>query len=164
MTRDNDRSLTRTDAALLRLRRFWDVPASRPAGAESPDEHVELSTVLVVEAVGRGGEQASNAGEGDGDVTVGTVAAAVGVAASTASRLVERAIAAGAVRRRPSTTDARRAALTLTTAGEELRARSQHFRVNRLAELVQDWPATDRETFATLLERFADEVARERAR
>lgn len=163
MTRDDDRSLTRTDAALLRLRRFWDVPRTRPAWTGSPDEHVEhveLSTVLVVEAVGRG----ARGGTGAGDVTIGTVAAAVGVEASTASRLVERAIAAGTVQRRPSTADARRAALTLTPAGEELRARSRQFRVRRLADLVQDWPEKDRDTFATLLERFADEVARERAR
>jgi DNA-binding MarR family transcriptional regulator len=155
-----DVALTRMDEALLRLRRFWDLPRAGSAD-EAGGDPVELSTVLVVEVIGRAG----GAGHGAaGDLTIGAVGAAIGVEASTASRLVERAVAAGAVQRRSSAADARRVALTLTPAGEALRERSRAFRTGRLAGLLEDWSDADRATFVALLERFADEVARERGR
>lgn len=149
MTRAQERpDLLRIDDALIRLRRLWqghDSPAglSRQSGAG-----VEMSTVLVTDAVHRG----LHDGE---DVSVAHVAARLDVTHSTASRLVERAVAAGMVSRSRAADDHRRVTLRVTADGERLVRRSVQFRVRYLRALLHDWSDADVATFATLLARFA---------
>jgi DNA-binding MarR family transcriptional regulator len=130
----------RIDGALVRLRRLWS-PARRRADARG---EVEMSSVLVVEAVARLGAP-----------SVGDVARFADVERSTASRLVDRAVAAGLVAAAPAAGDARRRALRLTPHGEELRREAVAARTAWLRERLEGWPADDVETFARLLERFA---------
>jgi DNA-binding MarR family transcriptional regulator len=95
-----------------------------------------------------------------GEVTVGAVAERLEIDPSTASRLVGHAIDAGLVSRRPSPTDARRANLQLTEAGERVKQVSHRFRMAYLANLMEDWAEEEKAEFARLLTRFTDAVAR----
>jgi DNA-binding MarR family transcriptional regulator len=135
----DEHELDRIDHAVLRLRRFVTAPAS----LEHRGRRVEASTVLVVDAVRR-----------LDSITVGDVAAAVGVTHSTASRLVARAVAAGAVRRRPSSNDPRAADLSVTDAGRRLHDSARRHRFTILESLTGGWSDDDRRTFAELLDRF----------
>ncbi|GEP39195.1 hypothetical protein NPS01_28580 [Nocardioides psychrotolerans] len=140
--------LKRLDVALLALRRFADAPASSGGSTlVHGSERVEVSTVLVVDAVARRG-----AGE---ECSISTVAEELRVAHSTASRLIDRAVRVGMVRRTRSSTDPRRTVLTLSTAGWQLQRDAIAFRTGRLQELLTDWTADEVTTFTQLLERFA---------
>ena len=138
------------DGALVRLRRLWSAP--RRMLIDDAGQHVEMSSVLVVEACAIG------AGRGI-EVGINDVAEFADVAPSTASRLVDRAVRAGLVHRTSSAADLRRSALTLTPAGEALRNRAVTTRMAWLATVVDDWNDTDLGTLAGLLQRFADSVA-----
>jgi DNA-binding MarR family transcriptional regulator len=145
MRRSGAGDLARVDHALLRLRRMWDAPR----GITHEGGVVEGSTLLVCLAVT----------DAAGAVGVAEVAEALGVAPSTASRLVARAADAGMVTREVSTTDPRRAALELTPAGIRLVGASRRYRAARLARLLVDWPSRDIAALADLLTRFADAFA-----
>lgn len=138
------------DEALVRLRRLWT--ASRAHVVDDLGRRVEMSSVLVLEAAAR-------AGSDTGEVTVGDVAAFLDVEPSTASRLVDRAAAAGLVRRTTSAVDARRTALEPTGAGRALRARATTARLGWLGGVVADWPHEDVHALGSALTRFADGVA-----
>ena len=144
----SDGDLERLDVALLALRRFADAPAPRRGSSLAHgSERVEVSTVLVVGAVARRGT-----GE---DCSIGTVAEELRVAHSTASRLIDRAVRAGMIRRTRSGTDPRLSILTLSAAGEQLQRDAITFRTGRLEALLADWTAEEVTTFTQLLERFA---------
>jgi DNA-binding MarR family transcriptional regulator len=146
MSRPGD--LERLDAALMRLRRLWTAPRTQ-AGMRAGDEPVELSTVLVVDALARGPEQ---------HLGVADVAERLDVTPSTASRLVDRAVAAGMVERRVAPDDARRADLLLTDAGSALHERARSFRTRYLDSVLAAWPQSDITTLADHLDRFARAV------
>ena len=142
--------LDQLDTALIRLRRLWVSGAQRAAFRRAVRVPVDMSVVLVADAVARGPE---------GEVTVGTAAERLDVEPSTASRLVDRAVAAGCVSREADAGDSRRTTLSLTPEGRELAAAAEAFRHAYLERLLGSWPAEDRAAFARLLARFADEVA-----
>lgn len=95
--------------------------------------------------------------------TVGWVADWLGVEASTASRLVHGAITAGLVDRDAVTGDRRQVSLRLTDAGGTLVRDAKRYQRQIFDELTATWDQTDRETFARLFLRFADEVMRRTA-
>ena len=138
------------DEALVRLRRLWT--ASRAHVVDDLGRRVEVSSVLVVEALGRAGRDAA-------EVTVGDVAGFLDVEPSTASRLVERAAAAGLVVRTASRVDGRRAALRLTDDGRALRERATAARLRWLGGVIGNWPGEDVHALAAALSSFADAVA-----
>lgn len=142
--------LAALDAALLRLRRLWATPSMKGQLNARLEVDVEMSTVLVVEAVQRV--------SAEGEVSISDVAVRLSVEASTASRLVERAAVAGMVRRRPSSSDARRVSLELTADGEGLAQRAVAFRTEFLRSVLDGWSAADRHQLAALFTRFADAV------
>jgi len=139
--------LARVDVALMRLRRLWAAPPAR-SGLRA-DDGVEMSTVLVVDALARDTGAA---------LGVADVAHRLDVAPSTASRLVERAVAAGVVERRADPDDARRAILYLTEAGQALQRRARAMRAGYLARILRGWPAADVASLADHLDRFAASV------
>ena len=147
-----DPALADIDTALLSLRHLWAAPA---AGQLAGAGKVELSTVWIVDALARAEAQ------GIGERSVGELAASLDIAHSTASRLVDRAEAAGMVRRGRSATDARQVTAALTGAGRLLAAESLAFRTTYLFHLTADWSAAERRTFARLLARFAAAAAAE---
>jgi DNA-binding MarR family transcriptional regulator len=85
---------------------------------------------------------------------IGDVARALAVDGSTASRLVDQAVAAGYVARLPGRTDRRRARLEVTTEGAKLGARVQEIRRRWLADLTAGWSEDEVTTLAELLHRF----------
>lgn len=141
--------MERLDAALLALRRFAQPPSTADRGTKSSpgSNRVELSTILVVDAVARLDPVE--------DCSIGAVAGALQVAHSTASRFVERAVQAGMISRGRSSTDPRRTLLSLTVAGRRLQREAVGFRTGRLEGLLAEWPAADVTTLTNLLERFA---------
>jgi DNA-binding MarR family transcriptional regulator len=145
----------RLDAALLSLRRLTNAPAARPQVTHG-DRPIEFSTMLVVDAIAR----LSGPGE-QHEVSVVSVASALQVTPSTASRLVERAVTSGMASRAASGVDPRRASLSLTADGHALHADAVAFRTGRLRALLEDWSDDDIATFTGLLERFADRVRTE---
>jgi len=141
------RDLVRLDAAILDLRRLTAVPVRSPTVRHSA-VLIEVSTVLVVEAVSR----ATEAGR---QCSIGDLAVAMQVAHSTASRLVDRAVRAGMVTRDRSLADPRRTVVALTDEGLRLRREAVRFRTGRLRDMLADWSASEVATLARLLERFA---------
>lgn len=140
------------DEALIRLRRLFGGSTTAAELRRDAGSGVELSTVLVADAVDRGSRATGSVGVGD----VGTL---LDVAPSTASRLVDRAVAAGMVRRGPAV-DGRRCTLTLTPDGRDLVRRATAYRTDHLREVLADWAAADVDTLAALLSRFASTVRR----
>lgn len=127
--------------ALFRLVRFW----ARRWINESVDDHAV--DVLVLEAI--------DAAAGHGPVSVGDVAAEIGMDRSGASRFVSAAVGRGHVARTASTADARRAELTITDQGAALLTAARRWQRDVFVDLVADWPAADAERFAGYLQRLA---------
>jgi DNA-binding MarR family transcriptional regulator len=144
---DADPVLADLDAALIGLRRLWAAP---PRLADPTLGQVEMSTIWIVDALDRMAEHP--------EVSVADLATAIDVAHSTASRLVDRAEAAGCVQRHPSATDSRRTAVTLTPTGRTLATVARHARTTYLAQVTTDWSDEQRATLAELLTRLADAV------
>jgi DNA-binding MarR family transcriptional regulator len=95
----------------------------------------------------------------DDEAGVGDVATWLGVDASTASRLVDRAVALGYLDRGVSSGDRRRTALTVTAAGADILERAVEVREALLGELTAGWSDDDVRTLADLLERLARRVS-----
>jgi DNA-binding MarR family transcriptional regulator len=141
--------LAALDAGLMRLRRLWTAPRTHDGMRADLGDGVELSTVLVVDAI---------AGA-RGPCGVVEVAERVDVAPSTASRLVERAVQAGMVERQPSPSDGRRAALQLTTRGQALHEAACAFRVGYLGRILDGWAPDAVAELARGITALADAVA-----
>lgn len=155
------------DDALVRLRRLWS--PGRSAALDAEGRVVEMSSLLVIEAIARhdGATQQDGPLRRDGvpqrdglprPARVGDVAAFCDVEASTASRLVDRAVRSGLVQRAPSPSDSRRTELTLTDAAHTIRERATTFRTGWLASVLADWSPDDVTVFAAALTRFASSV------
>ena len=139
------------DDALIALRRLWLHPARRRRFLAELGEPIELATLRTLRAIDLAG--------GD-EPSVGDVAAALVVDASTASRLVDQAVSGGYVSRRPSPSDRRRSVLELTTEGADVLERATKVRERLLAEVTADWPAEDVATLAALLQRLHHDFER----
>ena len=135
---------------------MWSGPRVRDSVRVGVGQQVELSTVLVVDAVCRDAPP--------GGVSVVQVAESLDVAPSTASRLVDRAVAAGMVQRRPKGADARRAVLRPTAAGRALQRKALRFRTGYLADVLRDWSPAEVAGLAQVLDRFAQAVDTKGAR
>ncbi len=139
----HDDSLRSIDESLIHLRHLW----SAPPRLDDPNlGSIEMSTVWVVDTLLRCP---------DAQQTISQIAEAMGVAQSTASRLVARAEAAGTVTRLTDPQDARRVTVSTTQSGEALAAAGLNFRLQKLTDATVDWSQEDRTRFAELLARFA---------
>ena len=115
--------------------------------------HIVYATVLVVDAIHR-----LQVTQPHSEVTVAGVAERLDVAASTASRIVDRAVTASKVTRRTSALDPRRVALALTPHGQTLLIEASAFRRSYVALVLEGWTKAEVDTFAQLLDRFATAV------
>lgn len=86
-----------------------------------------------------------------GSMTVADLAAELGVAASTASRMCDRLVMKKLVRRAVDRSDRRRVRLTLQAAGRELIAASSKRRKQQIAQLVRTIPIEERARLSTAL-------------
>lgn len=185
-----DPLLAEIGGAVFQLRRVWSRPdMMRKVREQTGSQPLQASNLMVVHAIahltgetheaqaretqarevraregkareGKAREAQAREAEALGEVTVGAVAERLEIDPSTASRLVGHAIDAGLVSRRPSPTDARRANLQLTEAGERVKQVAHRFRMAYLANLMEDWAEEEKAEFARLLTRFTDAVAR----
>lgn len=142
-----DPALADLDAALIGLRRLWATPPRLPDPALGV---VEMSTIWIVDALARLDHLP--------EVTVADVAAAMDVAHSTASRLIDRAETARCVSRHRSATDTRCTVVAATPAGQALAGVARTARTDYLAALTADWTADQRRALADLLSRLAHAV------
>lgn len=141
---DASRSLFRLGRAFGRLPR-------RDLLEEGAGRIPELSAIFVVQAV-EAGEAAG------GEVTIGDVAARLGVDPSTASRLVAQTVEAGYLRRIPAQSDRRATALELTEEGRALGKDAARFQRAVFDAATTGWPDEERQAFARLFVRFADAI------
>jgi len=132
------------DAALVGLRRLWEHPAIKRRFQELLGRPVELSLVRTLRAI----EQELD------EPGVRHVAECLAVDRSTASRLVDQAVAAGCVTRETSARDRRACVLALTDQGIDLLSDVTAVRAKLLAELTDGWSADDVTTLTTLLTRL----------
>jgi len=107
---------------------------------------LELSHLDVLEAVRRA--------EGEGEVTVGTVAERLRIDPSRASRIVAEMVARGVLRRKASQADARRIVVVVTALGQRLVSEIQAQKLSMIEAITADWPEEDIEAFARLFDRF----------
>lgn len=140
----NTDALARLDRALLDLRRFLAAP---PVVADRGAQ-VELSTVLVLDAVVAAGEAGA---------LVRDVADRLDVAPSTASRLVDRAVLAGMVDKVRGE-NARQVRVEATDEGRALAARAVEHRQEQLAQVLEGWTVEERASLVGSLEHLAQSV------
>lgn len=88
----------------------------------------------------------------DAPRTVGELASGLGLDQSTATRQVNSLERAGLVSRSPNPHDGRSMMISATPTGKARCAQMQGVRLDRLEQLLRDWPECDRL-------RFADQVA-----
>jgi DNA-binding MarR family transcriptional regulator len=141
-------SLVLLDSALISLRRYTDAsPITRTI--QHRGIPVELSSVLVVDAV---------TSYSPAPCSVADLATALQVAPSTMSRLLDRAEAAGMVKRRPWPGDNRRVQISLTRSGQHLQRQAIAFRTEHLSTALASWSDRDIADLARLLSRFSASV------
>lgn len=92
-----------------------------------------------------------------GEMTVGGVAAEMGVAQPVASRTVAACIADGLLRRGVSQADGRRTVLELTEAGEAERGRFASEQRATFELITTAWTAAERDQFARFLIRYSQD-------
>jgi DNA-binding MarR family transcriptional regulator len=134
------------DAALGRLRRLYDQPVVRAWFQQRLDlDDVDAVMYRTLRAV----DQVAGT-----DPSINGVAAVLRIDASTASRFVERAVAAGLVTKATDPDDRRRTALKLAPRGRSRLTQLRQLRVDLLGELTHDWSAKDIGDLIALLDRF----------
>ena len=94
-----------------------------------------------------------------GEMTVGGLAAEMGVVQPVASRTVAACIADGLLRRAASQADGRRTVLELTERGEAERTRFAADQRAAFEEITEEWSPAERVQFARLLVRYAADAA-----
>ena len=144
--------------ALFALIRLLGRPLGGDAPATAAGRAVELSRIMVVQAV----EAAGDAARPDAGVSVGAVAARLAIDPSTASRLVADALADGLLVAAPDPADARRRRLALTAAGRALAADARRYQRDTFAAATATWPDADRRAFARRFVEFAAALTRSR--
>ncbi len=139
-------ALDRLDETLVGLRRVLQRPGYRRAVLGGLETDVELGTLRLLRVVQRSPQEP----------TIGDAAEVLVIDPSTASRVVDRAVATGHLERRPCSDDRRRSRLSLTAAGEELLAAVSARRRAVLAGATTGLSDAELTTLMELLERLLD--------
>ncbi len=147
---DDATLLDEAGRALFHLGRVLGRPGERPSATSTVGRAVELSRIMVVQAVEATREAAPAA-----EIRVGSVAAHLAIDPSTASRLVAETLADGFLTGSPSPTDARRRCLDLTPTGRALAAAARRHQHATFARAMRDWPAAEQQQFARRFIEFA---------
>ena len=139
-TSSEPQPLDELDDALVAVRHVLQRPAYRrriTAGTGA----VELATLRLLRAVQRW----------PGAPSIGDVAEVLIIDPSTASRMVDRALAGGLLDKRACADDGRRARLHLTEQGDAVLAAATRQRRTVLAEVTADWDTDDLQRLVGLL-------------
>lgn len=148
MGREQD--LDALDDLLLGVRRLTQRPGYRRRLLAGLDVDVSPGVIRVVRMVSLLSE---------GSPSLGETATGLGIDASTTSRLVDGAVAAGFLVRRQSPDDLRRTLLQLTPAGSGLLHQADQVRRRLLSEVVGDWDEGDLHHLVTLMERLRADLS-----
>ena len=148
---DEEVTLTAASRALFHLGRTFSKLPMRQLLAVQTTQAIELSQILVVQAV-------QTATAGGRAATVGDVAEQLAIDPSTASRLVTQTIRAGYLTRMAAQHDGRAVQLTLTPIGEALADHAHHYQRAVFDQITSTWSTEERHTFAHLFVKFADAV------
>ncbi|HEX9888670.1 MAG TPA: MarR family winged helix-turn-helix transcriptional regulator [Nitriliruptorales bacterium] len=132
------------DAAATQWRRFPQLPTVHRFLRAQLDSQVDPGAYRVLRAVERTERAAP---------TVGDIAEALDVDASTASRLIDRAVSEQLIERRPDEHDRRRTHVHLTEQGVARLGELREARLSLWRALTDDWPREDVVALAALLER-----------
>ncbi len=145
------KELTGAGTALFQLVRFWSRRGPLRAAEEISGEDLRVHDIVVLDAV-------DTAAQHTPEVSVTDVAHQLGLDHSGASRFVAATVERGYLARRPSTVDSRRAALTVTDAGQDLLTASHAWQDDIYARLTATWEPDDAARFSGYLRRLADEL------
>jgi DNA-binding MarR family transcriptional regulator len=139
---DDDLALAdEVSGQLIRLLRLMDRRQTQYQ-AEHPDA-VERATYFLLVHLVKGGPQRA-----------GALAEAVHSDPSTISRQVAQLVRLGLVERTADPEDGRATLLAATAEGRRVFEENRRVRVERTAEMLEDWSAADRRKLAELLGRF----------
>jgi DNA-binding MarR family transcriptional regulator len=136
---------------LIRLVRLMDRRQAQYQ-AEHPDA-VERATYFLLVHLVKGGPRRA-----------GALAEAVHSDPSTISRQVAHLVRLGLVERTADPEDGRATLLAATAEGRRVFAENRRMRNAKIAGLMADWPAADREALRELLTRFADAFEKAKTR
>ncbi len=128
--------------AVLRAARVWVAVVARSVAEVG--ESVTLSQLRVLVTIST-----------RGPVNLGAVARELGVHPSNATRVCDRLVAAGLLRRDEDPSDRRHLALTLTPKGRRLVDQMMRHRRAAVADVVARMPETQRRRLASALDAFA---------
>ncbi|MFC6885735.1 MULTISPECIES: MarR family winged helix-turn-helix transcriptional regulator [Actinomadura] len=148
-----DDPVTAVERNMVRLRRGMSRQRLGKAALREHHLPVDLQILHLVDVIDEGPD-----GPGQ-EMSVGLVAARLGVDASRGSRIVAEAVKSGYVRRVASQEDGRRIRLELTDEGRGVVEAARVTRHRHIAEALDGWTAEERREFARLLDRFLDGFA-----
>ncbi|RKS73284.1 MarR family transcriptional regulator [Actinomadura pelletieri DSM 43383] len=144
----SEEALDAVERSMVKLRRGM---ARQRLGRAAIREHnlpVDVQVLHVVDVIDEGPDDPGQ------EMSVGLVAARLGVDASRGSRIVAEAVKSGYVRRVASQEDGRRIHLELTDAGRTVVEATRRTRQKHFAEAMSGWTDEERAEFARLLARF----------
>lgn len=149
--------------ALFRLVRMFSRYPMRDQLLAYTGKAIELSRILVTEAVATVATVTTEPSTSKQEVTVGVVAERLNIDPSTASRFVAETISAGYLVRLPSQTDNRKIRLELTEAGRELVVNSHRYQQDIFEYFTRNWSLAEKQEFAQLLMKFVTSVTESRS-
>ncbi|MFI0479864.1 MarR family winged helix-turn-helix transcriptional regulator [Actinomadura sp. 9N215] len=146
----SEEALDAVERSMVKLRRGMSRQRLGRAAIREHNLPVDVQVLHVVDAVDEGPD---HPGE---EMSVGLVAARLGVDASRGSRIVAEAVKSGYVRRVASQEDGRRIHLELTPEGRKVVDATRRTRQEHFAKAMGDWTGEERAEFARLLARFVN--------
>ncbi|WP_433461553.1 MarR family winged helix-turn-helix transcriptional regulator [Spirillospora sp. CA-128828] len=144
----NREALDTVERSMVRLRRGMSRQRLGKAAIREHNLPVDVQVLHVVDVVDEGPDRPGE------EMSVGLVAARLGVDASRGSRIVAEAVKCGYIRRVASQEDGRRIHLELTDAGLAVVDATRRTRQEHFAKAMRDWTDEERAEFARLLARF----------
>ncbi len=165
---ERGRDLDDLDDALVEVRRALQRPGYRHRLLDGLSVEVSLATLRLLRAVQRTTTPATtrattpasaavgDAGAPVGAPSIGEVAEALAVDPSTASRLVDRAVAGGLLERRACADDRRRTRLHLSERGRRFLDEVTERRRDLLREITFTWSRGDVDDLVGLLRRLRE--------
>ncbi len=136
------------ERSMVKLRRGMSRQRLGKAAIREHNLPVDVQVLHVVDVIDEGPDH-------DGqEMSVGLVAARLGVDASRGSRIVAETVKLGYVRRVASQEDGRRIHLELTAAGRSVVDATRRTRQDHFAKAMAGWTEAEQAEFARLLARF----------
>jgi DNA-binding MarR family transcriptional regulator len=145
-TKPTDDDIAHIGQSMSRMRMITGRRLIARLAIEKVAPDLELSHLDVLEAVKRARK--------NGEVTVGTIAEAMRIDPSRASRIVADMVGRGVLERAASQQDARRILVVITPFGWSLLTELKSQKLAIIKDVVSDWSSADAKNFAELFDRY----------